>query len=280
MILLLSLLVTLLGSAENIVTPYGAKDLSLGLGGRSFISGYDAMMINPAGVSITNNGQFGFGLAFGTYKSLSVGYASDNGFHLILSSKDIDSHRTAESMQTYFGYSTQISKLWLIGANVGYNYLKIINGWDLNFGIDFGPGLPTAQKTGLIGSITVRNPFENGGDGEVSAGLGYSYKSLFNINVDNIAVFRTKNDYGQKILTQKRYDIAFAVEMLPTEEEDFSMTVSARVNGMTKENNVEAGFGVGYVSQTFRIDFGLYFKELQTSILKNSVFGISLISGV
>lgn len=279
MILLLSLLMTLLGGVEN-VTPYGAKDLSLGLGGRSFISGYDAIMINPAGTSLVNNGQFGFGIAFGTYKSLSVGYAADNGFHLMFASKDIDSSFTVESMQTYVGYSTQLSKLWLVGVNVGYNFLKAQNGWDINFGIDFGPGLPTAQKTGLIGSVTVRNPFENGGDGEVSAGLGYSYKSIFNINVDNIAVFRTKNDIGQKILTQKRYDLSFTVETFPTEEEDLSMVVSARINGLTKENTVQAGFGIGYVSDTFRLDFGMYFKEFQTSILKNSVFGISLISGV
>ncbi|MCX6112401.1 MAG: hypothetical protein NTY22_03835 [Proteobacteria bacterium] len=279
MIVFLSLLMTLLNGVE-IVTPYGAKDLSLGLGGRSFIDGYDAIRINPAGTGLLDSGQFGIGLNFGTYASLSVGYVGDNGFHLIIASKDIDRARTVESMETYIGYATQLSKWWVIGANLGYNYLKVKNGWDVNFGIDFGPGLPTAQKTGLIGSVTIRNPFENGGDGEVSAGLGYSYRSVFKITVDNIIVYRTKDQNGNRTTAQKRDDIVFAVESLPTAEENFSMNVSAKIVGVERDNNIQAGFGVGYVSESFRFDVGLYFTDFQTSFFKNSMFGFSLISGV
>ena len=279
MILILSLLLTLLNGVE-IVTPYGAKDLSLGLGGRSFIEGFDAIRINPAGTGLIDSGQFGAGLDFGTYTSLSVGFVSDSGFHLLLASKDIDRAHTVESMETYVGYSTQLSKWWVVGANVGYNYLKFQNGWDTNFGIDFGPGLPTAQKTGIIGSVTVRNPFENGGDGEVSAGLGYSYRSSFNLSVDNIIVFRTKDQDGNRISTQKRDDIVFAVESLPTQDENFAMYISTRILGITKDNHVQAGVGVGYIGDSFRLDIGLYFTDFQKSFFKNSLFGLSLISGV
>jgi len=270
---------TLLNGVE-IVTPYGAKDLSLGLGGRSFIEGFDAIRINPAGAGLTDNGQFGVGVDFGTYTSLAIGLVSDSGFHMILASKDIDRAHTVDSMETYVGYATQLSRWWVIGANVGYNFLKYQNGWDTNFGIDFGPGLPTAQKTGIIGSVTIRNPFENGGDGEVSAGLGYSYRSLLNVSVDNIVVFRTKDANGSKIATQKRYDLVFAVESLPTQDESFAMDFSARILGLSKENHIQAGIGFGYVSDSFRLDLGFYFTDFQKSFFKNSLFGISLISGV
>ncbi|MEI6080793.1 MAG: hypothetical protein WCQ53_09190 [bacterium] len=280
MILLLSMLMTLL-SAE-VVTPYGARDLALELGGRSFIDGYDAIRINPAGTGLLKEGegQFGFGMDFGTYSSLSVGYVGDNGFHLIFASKDIDRKFTVGSMETYAGFSTELSKWWVIGVNLGYNYLKVVNGWDMNFGIDFGPGLPTAQKTGLIGSVTIRNPFENGGDGEVSAGLGYSYRSRLNINVDNIVIFRNKSDTGVAIAPQKRYDLVFAVESMPSEEDNFSMDVSARISGLARDNHVQAGVGVGYVSEGFRFNVGLFFMDFTTSFFKNTQFGFSLVSGV
>jgi hypothetical protein len=281
MIVLLSLLMTLLGGVE-IVSPYGAKDLSLGQGGRSFITGYDSIMINPAGTALLDEGegQFGFGLDFGTYTSLSVGYVDDSGFHMILSSKDIDSARSVESMALYAGFSNQLSDWWVMGFNFGYNFLKVQNGWDINFGIDFGPGLPTAQKTGLIGSVTIRNPFENGGQGEISAGLGYSYRSLFNVTVDNIIVFRNKFDSNYPLAPQKQDDIVFAVETLPTEDQDFAMNVSARFNDVARANHVQAGIGAGYVGETFRFDFGIYFMDFQTSFFKNTQFGFSLISGV
>jgi hypothetical protein len=281
MIVLLSLLMTLLSGVET-VTPYGAKDLSLGLGGRSFISGYDAIRINPAGTALLDEGegQFGLGLDFGPYTSLSVGYVDDSGFHMMLASKDIDSSFSVESMELYAGFSSQLSDWWVMGFNFGYNFLSSHNGWDVNFGIDFGPGLPTAQKTGLIGSVTIRNPFENGGEGEISAGLGYSYRSLFNVTVDNIIVFRNKVDNTTLLAPQKQDDIVFAVETLPTEDQDIAMTVSARINDVARANHVQAGVGVGYVGESFRFDFGLYFRDFQTSFFKNTQFGFSLISGV
>lgn len=280
MIVLLSLLMTLLSGVET-TTPYGAKDLSLGLGGRSFINGYDAIMVNPAGTGLLEDkGQFGFGINFGTYTSLSAGYVDDSGFHVLFAAQDLDQGFTVEALKTYAGFSTALSDWWVIGFNFGYNYVKVQNGWDINLGIDFGPGLPTATKTGLIGSVTIRNPFQNGGDGEVSAGLGYSYRSVFNVTVDNIAVFRNKSEDGTPITPQKRYDLVFAVESYPTEEEDIAMTMSARIVGVARENNTQGGVGVGFVGESFRFDVGLYFTDFQTSFLRNAKFGFSLISGV
>ena len=262
------------------ISPYGAKSISLAEGGRAFVSGYDAIMINPAGTSLTDEPQFGVGSAFGDYASVSIGYVSESGFHIFQSFRDMDRKLTVGGAQTYAGFSYALSGLWLVGFNAGYNYFQTHNGFDVNFGLDFGPGLKSATRTGFIGAIAIRNPFQNGGNGEVSGTLGYSYKSTFSITLDNIYVFQDGVVSGLNIIGQDRYDMVFALESYPLESEDFSMTFSTRIEDFGSDDNVKVGGGVGYVGDTFKFDTGIYATDFTRGRIRKMIFAVSLIFGV
>ena len=280
LLLIFALLSSSLTAQNYEVTPYGAKVASLAEGGRAFINGYDSVMINPAGTGLLDEPQFGLGVDIGRYTSLSFGYVDDSGFHLLQAFKDIDNDFTVVGTQTYVGFSYAISKLWVMGINVGYNYAQDENGWDINFGLDFGPGLRTATRTGFIGAVAIRNPFQNGGVGEVSATLGYSYKSSFSIALDNIYVFEDNTIIGTVPIDRKRYDVVLALESYPLESEDYSMTFSTRIASVGETNDIKVGAGFGYVGDTFRFDTGLYATEFSGGKIKRMTFAISLLFGV
>lgn len=262
------------------VTPYGAKAASLAEGGRAFINGYDSAMINPAGTAMIEEPEFGFGIGIGGYVSMSLGYVDDNGFHIYQSFKDIDSHFAVGGAQTYMGFSHALSRYWLVGFNFGYNYYQQDNGWDVNFGIDFGPGLKTATGTGLIGAVAIRSPFENGGAGEVSATLGYAYRSVFNITIDNIYVFEDNMIVGTTLVNTERYDMVLAIESFPTESDEFSMSFSGRIEGLGEDNRLKIGIGFGYVGDSFKFDTGFYATSFEKSKIDKLTFAMSLIFGV
>ena len=284
MLIIISFLLSIFTNNVNAeyVSPYGAKVISLAEGGRSFLKGYDAIMINPAGAYFVDESETGVGMNFGySYASMSVMYAGDNGFQFGFATKDIDKKWTIDSMQTYIGYSYEISKWWIIGANAGYNFISSHKGWDMNFGISFGPGLPTANRSGLTGAITIRNPFENAGVGEVSGSIGYSYRSSFNICIDNIYVFTDKDHPNTNGTYDDRYDIVFAVETFPLEEDDLSMTFSGRINSVGDYNEIKIGMGLGYViSMSSRFNFGVYATKFDHSRVQDMTFGFSFVQGM
>lgn len=267
----------------QMVSPYGAKNISLAEGGRAFISGYDAIMVNPAGAYFVEDSETGFGVNFGYGSgSTSLGYAGSNGFQAIFAVSDIDKKFAVEAMKLYMGYSHELAKWWIVGINAGYNFNSKDNGFDMNFGISFGPGLRTATRSGFIGAVTIRNPFERAGtEGEVSGTIGYSYRSLFNISIDNIYVFR---DFLYPILPGlygDRYDIVFAVETFPLESDDFSMTFSGRINAVGDYNQLRIGMGMGYVSsETSRFNFGIYATEFNNAKIEKIIFGFSFVQGM
>lgn len=284
MLIIISLLLSIFTNNTNAeyVSPYGAKVISVAEGGRAFLRGYDAIMINPAGAYFVDASETGFGMNFGHgFSSLSLMYAGDNGFQVGFATKDLDTHWTVDSMQTYIGYSYELSKWWVIGVNTGYNFVSSHRGWDMNFGISFGPGLPTANRSGLIGAVTIRNPFENAGTGEVSGTIGYSYRSSFNLCIDNIYVFTDKAHPNTNGTYPDRYDIVFAIETFPLEDDDFSMTFSGRINSVGDYNEIQIGTGLGYVmTSTSRFNFGLYATEFNHSRIQNMTFGFSFIQGM
>lgn len=279
-LLICSLLSSILTAQNYEVTPYGAKVASLAEGGRAFINGYDSIMINPAGTAMIEDPQFGFAFDAANYVSMSIGYVDDSGFHIMQVFKDIDRAFSVAGAQTYAGFSYALSKYWLVGANFGYNYYQDNNGWDVNFGLDFGPGLKNATRTGFIGAVTVRNPFENGGQGEVSGTLGYSYKSTFSITIDNIYVFQDDIIIGTTVVDRKRYDIVMALESYPLESDDYCMSFAGRIEDVSGDNNLKFGIGFGYVGDTFRADLGLFATKFEKSKIEKMTFAISLIFGV
>jgi len=279
MIVILSLLVSMLNAQS--VSPYGAKVIGQAEGGRPFLKGYDAVMINPAGTYYTDSGQFGLGAGFGNYKSFSVAYVGESGFHIMQAIHDLDSHRSVAAMQTYFGFAYELAKWWVLGANTGYNYLKSSkNGWDVNFGIDFGPGLPSANHSGIVGAVTVRNPFEKGGTGEVGVSLGYSYRSAFNMTVDNIYSYNNDVIINNLIIYEDYYDLVFVVEAFPLESDDFSMSFSGRINDVSGSNDITIGTQFGYIGESFKFDVGLYANDFSAGHLRNVTFGFSMIYGM
>lgn len=284
MLLIISLLISIFSTNTNAeyVSPYGAKVISVAEGGRAFLRGYDAIMINPAGAYFVDGSETGFGMNFGySYASLSLMYAGDNGFQFGFATKDLDRNWSVDSMQTYAGYSFELSKWWIIGINTGYNFVSTHRGWDMNFGISFGPGLPTASRSGLIGAVTIRNPFENGGGGEVSGSIGYSYRSAFSLSIDNIYVFKDKDHPNTNGTFSDRYDIVFAIETYPLESNDFSMTFSGRINSVGDYNEIKIGAGFGYIiASASRFNFGVYATEFNHSRIERMTFGFSFIQGM
>jgi len=286
MLIIISLLLSIFTANTNAerVSPYGAEVISLAEGGRAFLKGYDAIMINPAGAYFVDSSEAGFGINFGySYASMSAMYAGENGFQFGVAVKDLDKHWSVDSMQTYVGYSYELSKWWIIGANTGYNFVSTHRGWDMNFGISFGPGLPTANRSGLIGAITIRNPFENAGagTGEVSGSIGYSYRSSFNLCIDNIYVFQDTDHPNSNGTYPDRYDIVFAIETFPLEEDDFSMTFSGRINSVGDYNELKVGAGFGYIITTSsRFNFGAYATGFSHSRIQNMTFGLSFVQGM
>ncbi len=279
-LLIFALLSGSLSAQTYSTNQYGAKAVSLAEGGRAFVSGYDSIMINPAGTSLTDEPQFGVGSSFGDYASVSIGYVDEGGFHIFQSFKDIDNKFGVGGAQTYAGFSYALSGLWLVGFNAGYNYFQTHKGFDVNFGIDFGPGLKSATRTGFIGAVSIRNPFQNGGHGEVSGTLGYSYKSTFSITMDNIYVFQDGVVSGLSIINQDRYDMVLALESYPLESEEYSMTFSTRIEGFGTDNNFKVGGGLGYVGDTFKVDTGVYATDFTRGRIRKITFAISLIFGV
>ena len=266
------------------VSPYGAKVISLAEGGRAFLKGYDAIMINPAGAYFVDSSETGFGMDFGYgYSSFSLMHAGDNGFQFGFATKDLDRQDrqwTTDSMQIYAGYAYELSKWWIIGANAGYNFVSSHRGWDMNVGISFGPGLPTANRSGLIGAITIRNPLEHAGVGEVSGSIGYSYRSAFSLSIDNIYIFTDKVHPNTNGTYPDRYDIVFAIETFPLEGNDFSMTFSGRINSVGDYNEIQIGTGLGYVmAASSRFNFGIYATEFSHSRIQNMTFGFSFVQG-
>ena len=284
MLIIISLLLSIFANnaGAEYVSPYGAQVISLAEGGRAFLKGYDAIMVNPAGAHFVDSSETGFGMNFGySYSSFSLMYAGDNGFQFGFATKDLDKQWSVDSMQTYAGYSLEISKWWILGVNTGYNFVSSHRGWDMNFGISFGPGLPTANRSGLIGAVTIRNPFENGGTGEVSGSIGYSYRSSFNLCIDNIYVFTDKDHPNPDGTLSDRYDIVFAIETYPLEEDDLSMTFSGRINSVGDYNEIKIGAGFGYVITTAsRFNFGVYATEFNHSRIQNMTFGFSFVQGM
>ncbi|MFH1223849.1 MAG: hypothetical protein V1647_05865 [Pseudomonadota bacterium] len=278
MIIILSLILSMLDA--QVVTPYGAKVLALSEGGRPFVTGYDAVMTNPAGAAFVDSTQFGFGMNFGNYKSLSAAYIGESGFHIVQAIHDLDSNNSVAMMQTYFGFAYEFSKWWVIGFNVGYNYLKTSPGWDINFGIDFGPGIRTANHSGFIGSISIRNPIENAGVGEFVGSLGYTYRSAFSISVDNMYRFSNDIVVNNVLVDISEYDIVAAVETFPLESDEFSMLFSVRINAVSEDNDMKAGMGFGYLGEDFRFDLGLYANDFRRGGIQNITFGFSFIYGV
>jgi len=284
MLIIFSLLLSLISSNSNAeyVSPYGAKVISLADGGRTMLTGYDAVMTNPAGAYFVDESETGFGANFGYgYGSFGLLYAGDNGFQAGFAVKDLDTHRTTNLAQTYLGYSFELSKWWVIGINTGYNFWSTHNGWDLNFGVSFGPGLPTANRTGIVGAITIRNPFENGGVGEIAASVGYNYRSAFKICVDNIYIFEDKTNPNPDGTYPDRYDIVFAAETFPLEDDDFSMTFSGRIDSVGDLNQVQVGTGVGYImTKSSRFNVGLYATEFSHAKIERMTFGFSFVQGM
>jgi len=285
MLIIVSLLLSMfIGSvnAQERVSPYGAKVISLADGGRTIVKGYDAVMTNPASAYFIDDSEFGYGMNFGySFASLSLLYAGDSGFQAGFGAKDIDRSFKVDSLQTYMGYSFELSKWWIIGANLGYNFSSTHNGWDANFGISFGPGLPTANRSGLVGAITIRNPFEHAGVGEIAATIGYSYRSSFNVCIDNIYSFRDLLHPLAGGGYPDAYDIVFAIETFPLEEDDFSMTFSGRINSVGDYNDLQIGMGFGYVmTMTSRINIGAFATEFKHAKIKAMTFGFSFIQGV
>ena len=284
MLIIFSLLLSLISSNSNAeyVSPYGAKVISVADGGRTLLKGYDAVMTSPAAAYFVDESETGLGMNFGySYASMSLMYAGDNGFQAGFAIKDLDTHKTTDSMQTYFGYSFELSKWWVIGINTGYNFFSNHSGWDMNFGISFGPGLPTANRTGIVGAITIRNPFENGGSGEIAASVGYNYRSSFSLCIDNIYVFQDKLHPNANGTFPDRYDIVFAIETFPLEEDDFSMTFSGRIDSVGDYNEIQIGAGLGYIITTSsRVNFGVYATEFRHSSIERMTFGFSFIQGM
>ncbi len=284
MFIVLTILISLISSNSSAewVSPYGAKVISVADGGRTLLKGYDAVMTNPASAYFVDESEVGIGMNFGySYASMSLMYAGENGFQAGFAVKDLDTKRYTDAMQTYLGYSIELSKWWIIGINTGYNFLSNHYGWDLNFGISFGPGLPTANRSGLVGAITIRNPFENGGNGEIAASIGYSYRSAFNLCIDNIYVFKDKFHPNTNGSFPDRYDIVFAVETFPLEEDDFSMTFSGRINSVGDYNDIQIGAGLGYVMTiSSRFNFGVYATQFRHSSIERITFGFSFIQGM
>ena len=284
MLLILSLIISLLtgNASAEYTSPYGAKVIAAAEGGRAFLRGYDALMVNPAGAYFVDESETGFGMNFGNhFASFSLAHAGDNGFQAIFAAKDMDTGFTVESMQTYLGYSIELSKWWVIGINGGYNFMSKNNGWDMNFGISFGPGLPSANRSGLIGAVTIRNPFENAGTGEIAASIGYSYRSAFNLCIDNIYVFTDKLHPLSNGTYDDRYDIVFAIETFPLESDDFSMTFSGRINSVGDYNEILVGAGVGYVAtRSSRFDIGVYATQFDHARIEKLSFGFSFIQGM
>jgi len=284
MLIIISFLLSIFINSANAeyVTPYGAKVVSVAEGGRAFLKGYDAIMMNPAGAYFVDTSEIGYGMNFGYgVTSFSLMYAGDGGFQFGFATKDLDKHWSIDSMQTYAGYSYELSKWWIVGINTGYNFVSTHRGWDMNFGISFGPGLPTANKTGLIGGVSIRNPFENAGTGEVSGSIGYSYRSAFNICIDNIYVFKDKKHPISSGVYPSSYDLVFAIETFPLEEDNFSMSFSARINSVSNYNDLQIGAGFGYIlAASSRFNFGAYATEFRHSRIQNMTFGFSFIQGM
>lgn len=284
MFIIFSLLLSLISSNSNAeyVSPYGAKVISVADGGRTLLKGYDAVMTNPASAYFVDESEVGLGMNFGySYGSMSMLFAGDNGFQAGFAVKDLDTHRTTNLAQTYLGYSFELSKWWVVGINTGYNFWSTDNGWDVNFGISFGPGLPTANRSGIVGAITIRNPFEHGGIGEVAASVGYVYRSAFNICIDNIYIFEDKMNPNANGTFPDRYDIVFAVETFPLEDDDLSMTFSGRVVAVGDYNDIQIGAGLGYVmTRSSRFNFGVYATQFSHARIERMTFGFSLVMGM